>query len=156
MVCGESQICHDLVLDQNVNYNAYSIPLRHEAFYMDHKMVILGIGLYHNISLLLCVQHQNYSKHDTLCLYILLYWIFFCILPDQWLHVSEWYLDRYFWNSLARLTSLFCVEECIIIRESDIVDSVNWKLDTNWYIYISLVNCWEKLKTNWNNVYHPY
>ena len=37
MECGESYICHDLVLDQNVNYNAYLPPLLHEALDVDKK-----------------------------------------------------------------------------------------------------------------------
>ena len=48
MECGELHIFHDLFLDQNVNGNAYSTPLLHEALDVDHKMVVLGIGLYHN------------------------------------------------------------------------------------------------------------
>ena len=35
---------------------------------VDHKMVILEIGLYCNTFLLLCVQYQKYPEHDTLCL----------------------------------------------------------------------------------------
>ena len=46
MVCGESHICHDLVLDQNVNVNAYSNHLLHEDLGVDHNMVILVIGFY--------------------------------------------------------------------------------------------------------------
>ena len=49
-------------------------------------------------------------------------------------------LDRFFWNSLARLKSLFCVQELIGIRESNRFHSCNWTLDINWYIYIALVN----------------
>ena len=83
MVCGELHICHDLVLDKNLNYNAYSTPLLHEALDVDHKMVILGIGLYYNTCSHICVQHQNYNEHDILCLFIFFYWLSFFILPDQ-------------------------------------------------------------------------
>ena len=48
MVCGELHICHDLVLDQNVNYNTYSTPFHHEAMDVYHKIVMMVIGLYHN------------------------------------------------------------------------------------------------------------
>ena len=48
MIYGEFHIYPYLVLDQNENDNAYSTPLRHEALYVDHKMVMLRIGLYHN------------------------------------------------------------------------------------------------------------
>ena len=41
MVCGKFHICNDLVLDQNVNNNAYSTPLHNEALYVDRKMVFL-------------------------------------------------------------------------------------------------------------------
>ena len=44
MECGESHICHDLVWDKNVNDNAYSNPLIHEALDVDHNTLILGIG----------------------------------------------------------------------------------------------------------------
>ena len=89
MVCGELHICHDLVLDQNVNDNAYSTPFIHEALDVRHKMVILGIGLYHNTCSHLFVQHQHYPEHDILCLSIFFYWLFFCIFPDQLLHVYD-------------------------------------------------------------------
>ena len=59
---GKLHICHDLVLDQNLNDNAYSIPLLREALYVDHKMVMLVIGWYHNTFSHLCVQHQNDPK----------------------------------------------------------------------------------------------
>ena len=68
---GELHIWHDLVLDQNVDDNDYSTPLLHEDFDVDHKMVMLGIGLYHNKISHICVQHQHYPEHDILCLSIL-------------------------------------------------------------------------------------
>ena len=71
MVCGKLHIYHDLVLDQIVNDNYYSTPLLHEDFDVDHKMVMLGIGLYHNKISHICVQHQHYPEHDILCLSIL-------------------------------------------------------------------------------------
>ena len=70
MLCGELHIFHDLVLDQNVNYYAYSTPFLNEDLDVDHKMVILGIGFYHNTFSHFCVQHQYYPAHDTLCLSI--------------------------------------------------------------------------------------
>ena len=79
MECGESHICHDLVSDQSINDNACSTPLLHEALDVDHKMVILGIGLYYNKFSHLCLQHQYYPEHDILCLSILFSWIFFYI-----------------------------------------------------------------------------
>ena len=88
-VCGELHIFHDLVLDQNINDNSYSTPLIHEVLYVNHKMVILGIGWYHNKSSHLCVQHQYYPEHDTLCLSLLFYWIFYWTFTDQWLHVYD-------------------------------------------------------------------
>ena len=48
MVYGELYILPFLVLDQNVNDNAYSTPLRHEVLYVDQKMIILGIDLCYN------------------------------------------------------------------------------------------------------------
>ena len=74
-------IFRDLVLDQNINDNAYSTPFLHEALYVDQKMIIMGIGLHQNIFSYLFVQHQKYPEHDTLCLYIVFYWIFFYIFP---------------------------------------------------------------------------
>ena len=87
MVCGKFHICHDLDLDQNVNYNYYPTPLLHEALDVNHKMVTLGIVSYHNIFSHICVQHPHYPEHDNLCLSIFFYWIFSYISPDQWLHV---------------------------------------------------------------------
>ena len=83
MVCDELNICHDLVLYQKVIDNAYSTPLHHEALDVEHQMVILGIVLYHDVFLLLFVQHQYYPEHDTLCLSVFLYWLLFCIYPYQ-------------------------------------------------------------------------
>ena len=76
MVYGELHICHDLVLDQNINNNTYSTPLLHEALDLDHKMVMMVIGWYHNTFSHLCVQYQHYPEYDTLCLSIFFYWIF--------------------------------------------------------------------------------
>ena len=85
MVCGELHICHDLVLNQNINYNAYSTPFLHGVLDVDHKMVMLGIIWYHNTFPYLCVQHQNYSEHDTLCLSIFFYSLFsfFYLINDS-------------------------------------------------------------------------
>ena len=67
MVCGELHICHDLFLGQNVNDNFYSTLLLNEALNVYHKMAMLGICLYHIKFSLLCVQHQHYTEHDTIC-----------------------------------------------------------------------------------------
>ena len=83
MVCGKLHICHDLVLDQTVNDNAYSTPFLHEYLDVKHQMLMLGIGWYYNKFSHLCVQHQHYTEHDTLCLYILFYYIFSCLSPDK-------------------------------------------------------------------------
>ena len=87
MACGEFHICHDLVLDQNVDANYYSTLLLDEALDLDHKMLILGIVLYHDAFSHLCVKHNNYPEHDILYLCILFYWVFLCTFPDKWLHV---------------------------------------------------------------------
>ena len=87
MVCGKFHIYDDLVLDKNVNGNDYSTPLVHEDLDVDHKMVMLKIGRYQNTFSHLCVQHQHYTEHDTLCMSILFYWLFSYIFPDQRLHV---------------------------------------------------------------------
>ena len=83
MVWGKFHICRDLDSDQNVYDNAYPTPLLHEALDVNHKMVMLGIGWYHNTISHICVQHQHYPEHDTLCLSILFHWIFCCFPPDQ-------------------------------------------------------------------------
>ena len=70
MVCGELHTCHDLVLDQNVNDNAYSTPYRHKALDVDQKMVMLGIILYYNTFSLICDQQKNYPEHDTPCIFL--------------------------------------------------------------------------------------
>ena len=69
------------------NDNSYSTPLFHEALDVDHLMVILGNFLYRNTSSLICEQHQLYPEHNTLCLHVLFYWIFFWIFAYQRLHV---------------------------------------------------------------------
>ena len=112
MVCGESHICHELVLDKNVNGNSYSTPLIHEDLDVDHKMVMLGIGLYHNIFSHICVQHQNYPEHDIICPSILFYWLFFIFYLIN-TSLFTIIFRHMFLQFLARLTSLFCVKECI-------------------------------------------
>ena len=82
-VYGELQIYHDLVLDQNANYNAYSPPLRHEVWNLYHKMIILGIDLCYNTLSHIGLKQKHYREHDTFCLSIFFPRIFFCIFPDQ-------------------------------------------------------------------------
>ena len=83
MVYRELHIFHDLVVDQNINDNTYSTPVRHEDLDVDHKMVLLVIGLYHNKFSHICVKHQHYPEHDVLCLSILFYWVFLYFHPDE-------------------------------------------------------------------------
>ena len=45
-----------------VNDNAYSTPYLHEALDLNHKMVMLGICLYHNKISHFCVQHQHFPE----------------------------------------------------------------------------------------------
>ena len=66
MLCGEFHIC-----DENVNDNVYSTTFLHEALDVNHKMVMLGIGWYHDKFSHIFVQHQYYPKNYTLCLSIL-------------------------------------------------------------------------------------
>ena len=91
MVCGEFHIFNDLVLDQNVNNNAYPTPLLHESLDVNPKMIMLGIGWYHNIfSHLIC----NISIILNMILSICPFYFtgFFYIASDQWLHV---YHEKY-------------------------------------------------------------
>ena len=92
MVCSELHICHDLDLDKNVYDNDYPTPLLHEDLGGNHRMVMLGIGLYHNKFSHLCVKHQHYPENDTLCLSILFYWIFSCLYPDKQGHLYDHHL----------------------------------------------------------------
>ena len=70
MVYGELHILQFLDLDQNVNDNAYSTPLLHDALYVEHKMVMLGIGLYHKkIHIFVC----NTSIILNMILYVCLF-----------------------------------------------------------------------------------
>ena len=46
-------------IEYHVQDNAYSTPFLHEDLDVDHKMVILGIGWYHNTFSDLSVQHQH-------------------------------------------------------------------------------------------------
>ena len=65
MVYGEFHIYPYLVLDQNANDNAYSTPLSHEIWNVDHKMIILGIDLCYNTFSHHCVQHQHSGPVDS-------------------------------------------------------------------------------------------
>ena len=77
MVCDELHIFPFLDLGQNKNENAYSTPLRHEVWNVEHKMIILRIDLCYNTCSHIFVKHQHYTEHDTLCLSIFFLWIFF-------------------------------------------------------------------------------
>ena len=116
MECVEYHICHEQVLDKNVNGNTYSAPLLHAALDVDHKVVIMVIGLYHNtFYIFVC----NISIILNMILSV---WIFsltgsfpiFSWSMTQCLRCSS---DRCFWDCLARLTSFLCVQECIRICE---------------------------------------
>ena len=89
MLYGELHRHHYLVLDQSASDNVYSASLRHEVWNVDHKIRILGICLCYNKFSYLCVQHQHYLEHITVCLYIFLPWIFFNICSDQWHHFCD-------------------------------------------------------------------
>ena len=119
-VCWELHIFHYLDLYQNVNDNSYPTPLLHEALDVSHKMVMLVISWYHNTFLHLCVQNQHYPEHDTLCLSIFFYWIFFYIFTWSMIPCLRSSLYICFCNSLARLTLFFGVQEWIGICESNI------------------------------------
>ena len=56
MVCRELHIHHDLVIDKNTSDNAYSSPLCHAVWNVDHKMVMMGIYLCYNKFSHLCVK----------------------------------------------------------------------------------------------------
>ena len=116
MVYGEFHRHYYLVLDQISSDNAYSTPLRHMVWNVDHKMVIQGITLCYNILSHLGVQQQHYHEHDTVCLSIFFPWIFlyFPLSITPFLLCS---FVRCCWNSLTKLTSLFYFPVCICIWE---------------------------------------
>ena len=89
MVCGKLNICHDLILYQNVNDKAFPTPFIYEHLDVNQKMLMLAIVWYHNTFLHICVQHQHYPEHDTLCMYIFFYCLFYCLYPDKRLHVYD-------------------------------------------------------------------
>ena len=86
MVYGEFHRHHYLVLNQNANDKAYSTPLRHEVWNVDNKMLMLVIVLCYNTFSNICVKHQQYPEHDTLCMSIFFHRQFFCIYFYQWHH----------------------------------------------------------------------
>ena len=138
MVCGKLHICHDLVLDQNVNYNAYSTLFIHEVLDVDHKIVMLGIVWYHNTFSHICVQYHNYPEHDTICLSIFFYWIFSYILPDRWLHVYKFSLDMFFWDFFPDFKSVVCKNALEYVNQIFLILEVEHY--TLMYIYIAFVN----------------
>ena len=70
MVYGGFHRHHYLVLDQNASDNIFSTPLCHEVWNVDHKMVMQVIYFCYNTFSHLCLQHQHYLEHDTVCLSI--------------------------------------------------------------------------------------
>ena len=115
MVYGELYRHHYLVSDKNASDNTYSAPLCHEVFNVECKMVMMGIDFCYNKLSYLCVQHQHYLKHDTVCLYIFFPFIVYCFFPDQKNHFCWCSFVRWCWNSWAKLTSYFWLPVCICI-----------------------------------------
>ena len=121
MEYSELHTCHDLFFDQKVNDNAYSTPLLREALYMYHKMAILGIGFitinFHifvcNIRIILNMIFSVGPFYYTGS-FSLFFLINYSMFPILFRHM--------FWNYLSRLKSLFFVQECIRIRESNNFD----------------------------------
>ena len=103
MGCGESHICHGLVLDQKVNDNDYSTPLLHEALDVDHQMVILGIFLSLYIFTYLCatsaLSWTLYSMSVHFLLLDLFIYFNWSMTPYFWCS-----LDICFWDYLSMLT----------------------------------------------------
>ena len=107
IVCGELCICHDLYLNQNVYDNAYPTSLLHEALYVNHKMVMLGIGWYHNNFSHLC-GNINIILNMILSVCPFSYTGYFTVFPM----INEYMFTiilrhTFFWNSLFILTSIF-------------------------------------------------
>ena len=90
MVYGEFHIYPYLVLDKNANDNAYSTPLRHEVWNVDHKKVIMETYLCYNTLSHLVVQHQHYPEHYTIFLSILFPWIVYCVCTWEWQISGRW------------------------------------------------------------------
>ena len=138
IVCGKLHIRHDLVLDQNANNNAYSTPLSHGALDVEHRMVMLGIGLYHNTFSLIFVYHQNYPEHNTLWLSIFATGSFtvFYLINDSMFTM----LLRYM------ILGLFIHTDIIVLcgrmhYNMWIKCFWSWKLNIrNWLIFIALVS----------------
>ena len=114
--------------------NDYPTPLLHEALDVEQKMVMMEIGSYYNKFSHLCVQQQHYPEYDIICLSIFSYLPIFLCFNWSMNPYFRCYLDRYFWNSLSRLKSFFCVQECMIICKSNVFDPDSWTFDINWYI----------------------
>ena len=133
MVYGALHILPYLFLDQNANNNAYSAPLRHEVWNVDHKRVVLGIYLCYNTFSHLWVPSQHYPEYDTFFLSIFFMNIF---LGFTWSMAPFWrcYSSRWFLNLWGKLTSLFSVLVFILICESNLTDPGIWTLEINWYI----------------------
>ena len=133
MVCGEFHICHDLDLDQTVNFSAYPTPLLHEALDLNHKMVMLGTGWYHNTFSHMCAASALSWTWYSLLIHFLLLDIFLYI-PWSMTPRLRIILRHMFLELLGRLTSSFGVHECIRICESNVLDPGNWTWDINLYI----------------------
>ena len=122
IVCGEFHICHDLVLDQNANDNAYSTPCLHKALDMNHKMVMMGIGCYHNTFSHLYMQHQHYPEQDTLfCpFYLIVYLSVSSLINDS---MSTIIFRQIGLDFFGQTDITFGVQERIRIYESNVLDT---------------------------------
>ena len=117
-VFSKLNIHHYLVLDQNVNYNAYSNPLCHEVWNVDHKMVMLGlVCVTINFHIFVCNISIILNMILSVCPFSFTgYFPVFSLINDSMFMML---LRQIFWDFLARLTSFFGVQECIRICESN-------------------------------------
>ena len=127
-------IHHYLVLDQNVDDNAYSTPLRHEALECGSQNGNAG-----NWFVLQCILTSWYATSA-------LSWTWYCLsvhfisinillfFPWSNTPLLRCYFVIWCWNYLAKLTSYFWLPVCICIWELNLFDTGSLTVDTNWYI----------------------
>ena len=108
MVYGKLHIYPYLVLDQNSNDNAYSTPLCHEVYKVDHKMIILGIdSCYNKFHILMFNIRIILNMILSVCPYYFHeLFLVFCLINDTIFAVIFF---RKCWNYLAKIISSFSV-----------------------------------------------
>ena len=112
--------------------------MSHEVWNVYHKMLNLGIYLCYNTYSHICVQHQHYPEHDTLCMSIFFQWLFFIfyLINDTIFSM----LFRQMFLEFISQSYFFLGASVHLNLGINFFEPSSLTFCINWYIYIALIN----------------